>query len=110
VVLATLQESFLTKSTSEWLELLRGRVPCAPVNDLSDAMREALLVDRGMIVETEHSSFGKIRQIASPIRIPGTHMNHRRAPGLGEHTTEILKRYLGYDDQAIAELKRRQVV
>jgi crotonobetainyl-CoA:carnitine CoA-transferase CaiB-like acyl-CoA transferase len=70
LVIATLQETFLTKTTVEWLKLLRGKVPCAPVNDLSRAMREPLLVDREMIVETQHSSFGKIRQVASPIRLP----------------------------------------
>jgi crotonobetainyl-CoA:carnitine CoA-transferase CaiB-like acyl-CoA transferase len=37
-------------------------------------------------------------------------MNHRRAPGLGENTTEILTQYLGYDEKAIADLKRREVV
>jgi crotonobetainyl-CoA:carnitine CoA-transferase CaiB-like acyl-CoA transferase len=110
LVVSTLQEKFLTKTTDDWLKVLRGKVPCAPVNDLSRAMKEPVLIDREMIVETQHSSFGKIRQVASPIRLPGTSLNHRRAPGLGEHTTEILKHYLGYDDNAIADLRRRQVV
>jgi crotonobetainyl-CoA:carnitine CoA-transferase CaiB-like acyl-CoA transferase len=110
LLVSTLQATFLTKTTDTWLEALRGRVPCAPVNDLSRAMREPLLVDREMIIETEHPSFGTIRHIASPIRLPGTILNHHRAPQLGEHTAEILKDYLGYDDSKIAELKRLHVV
>ena len=110
LLVSTLQETFLTKTTDEWLEVLRGRVPCAPVNDLSRAMLEPLLVDREMIIETQHSSFGTIRQVASPIRLPGTSLNHHRAPELGEHTAEILKDYLGYDDNTIADLRRRQIV
>jgi crotonobetainyl-CoA:carnitine CoA-transferase CaiB-like acyl-CoA transferase len=110
LVVSTLQATFLTKTTDDWLEVLRGKVPCAPVNDLSRAMLEPLLVDREMIIETQHSSFGTIRQVASPIRLPGTSMNHHRAPELGEHTAEILKDYLGYDDNTIADLRRRQVV
>jgi len=110
LVVSILQETFLTKSTSDWLEVLRGKVPCAPVNDLTQAIHDPLLVDREMIIETQHPSFGTIRQIASPIRLRDTSMQHHRAPELGEHTSEILKRYLGYDDATIAELRRRQVV
>jgi crotonobetainyl-CoA:carnitine CoA-transferase CaiB-like acyl-CoA transferase len=110
LVVSTLQNTFLTRSTDDWVKALRGKVPCSPVNDLSQALKEPLLVDREMIVETQHQSFGKIRQLASPIKLAGTSMNHRRAPGLGEHTAEILKQYLGYDDDAIADFRQRQVV
>jgi len=110
LVVSTLQKTFLTKSTNDWVKALRGKVPCAPVNDLSQAMKEPLLVDREMIVETQHPSFGKIRQLASPIKLAGTNMNHTRAPGLGEHTAEILKQHLGYDDDAITDLRQREVV
>jgi crotonobetainyl-CoA:carnitine CoA-transferase CaiB-like acyl-CoA transferase len=110
LVVSTLQETFLTKTTGDWLKALRGKVPCAPVNDLSRALNEPLLKDREMIVETHHSSFGKVRQVASPIKLPGTRINHSRAPGLGEHTAEILKDYLGYDDGAITDLRRKRVV
>jgi len=110
LVVSTLQNTFLTRSTDDWVKALRGKVPCSPVNDLSQALKEPLLVDREMIVETQHQSFGKIRQLASPIKLAGTSMNHRRAPSLGEHTAEILKQYLGYDDDAIADFRQRQVV
>jgi len=110
LVVSTLQKTFLTRSTEDWVKALRGKVPCSPVNNLSQALKEPLLVDHEMIVETQHPSFGKIRQLASPIKLAGTSMNHRRAPGLGEHTAEILKQHLGYDDDAIADLRQRQVV
>ena len=110
VVISILQQTFLNKTTSEWIELLRGKVPCAPVNDLSRALQEPLLRERRMILETQHPEFGTVRQIASPIKLPGTSIKHSRAPRLGEHTGDILKQYLGYDDETIADLKRRHVV
>lgn len=110
LVVSTLQERFLTRTTKDWMKDLRGKVPCAPVNDLSQALHEPFLADRKMIVETQHPAFGKIRQVASPIRTPDASMTHRRAPGLGEHTTEILKHYLGYDERQIADLRRRRVI
>jgi len=110
LVVSTLQKTFLIKTTEDWLKLLRGKVPCAPVNNLSQAMHEPFLVDRKMIVETQHPFFGTIRQVASPIRLPGTNMDHKRAPALGEHTDEILRNYLGYDDDMIVELRQRRVI
>lgn len=109
-LLEILQEKLLTRTTQEWLSALRGKVPCAPVNSLSEAMRELSSLNKKMIVETEHPVFGRIRQIASPISFPGGTRKHRRAPALGEHTNEILREYLGYTEKKIAELRRKQIV
>jgi crotonobetainyl-CoA:carnitine CoA-transferase CaiB-like acyl-CoA transferase len=63
-----------------------------------------------MIVETEHPAFGRVRQVASPISFKGGSRKQRRAPGLGEHTDEILREYLGYGDKQIAQLRRKEIV
>ena len=110
VVVSTLQERFSKEATEVWLERLRGKVPCAPVNDLSQAMNEPFLADRKMVIETQHPAFGSVRQIASPVKLPGTNMRHRRAPALGEDSADILKRYLGYDQTTIEDLKRRHII
>ena len=109
-LLPLLQERFLSRTTNEWLEALRGNVPCAPVNTLSQAMLELPLLDRKILIETQHPSFGTVRQIASPISFPGVSRRHRRAPRLGEHTDDILRRYLGYNKATIGELRRRKIV
>lgn len=109
-LLAILQDKLLTRTTKEWLALLRGKVPCAPVNNLPDALRELAKLNKDMIVETEHPVFGRIRQVASPIAAPRIPRKQRRAPALGEHTDEILRDYLGYNQKRIAELRNKQVV
>lgn len=109
-LLATLQDKLLTRTTNEWLAVLRGKVPCAPVNNLSDAMRELAKLNKDMIVETEHPAFGPIRQVASPIAAPRITRKQRRAPALGENTDEILRDYLGYTQKRIAELRKKQIV
>jgi len=110
LVVARLQEIFSQRTSREWVDLLRGKVPCAPVNDLSHAMQEPFLTERGMIVETQHPIFGTIRQIGGPFKMGGERLNHRRAPALGEHTAEILKSYLGYDENEIGQLREKQVI
>jgi crotonobetainyl-CoA:carnitine CoA-transferase CaiB-like acyl-CoA transferase len=73
-------------------------------------MRELPLLDRKILIETQHPSFGTVRQIASPISFPGVSRRHRRAPRLGEHTDDILRRYLGYNKATIGELRQRKIV
>ncbi len=107
---AAVQNILLTKTTSEWLQILRGKVPCAPVNDLSQALRDPFLRERGMIVESQHPVFGKIKQVAGPFKVSGSQVRHRRAPTMGEDTAQVLKDYLGYDEQQIAALTRKRIV
>jgi crotonobetainyl-CoA:carnitine CoA-transferase CaiB-like acyl-CoA transferase len=109
-VVATLQRIFSTRTTGEWVIHLRGKVPCAPVNDLPGALADPFLVEREMIVETDHPLFGRVKQVAGPIKVSGARKSHRPAPKLGEHTAEVLKDCLGYSETEIAELKRKRIV
>jgi crotonobetainyl-CoA:carnitine CoA-transferase CaiB-like acyl-CoA transferase len=79
-----LDEAFRTRPSAEWLRILSGAgVPCAPVNDVLDALGEARLV------EYEHPALGTVRQVASPLRLSGSAAPVRRAPFRGEHDEEV---------------------
>jgi crotonobetainyl-CoA:carnitine CoA-transferase CaiB-like acyl-CoA transferase len=89
----------------EWIELLTAAgVPCAPINTVAQALREAHTIARGLIVETEHPRFGTVRSVNSPARVGPQPTTHRPAPTLGEHTDEILTTILGLADEQIAHL------
>jgi crotonobetainyl-CoA:carnitine CoA-transferase CaiB-like acyl-CoA transferase len=109
-LLPLLQDKLRTRTTQEWLSVLRGKIPCAPVNNLSEAMRELAALDESMIIETSHRVFGKIRQIASPIKLAPGMKKQRRAPALGEHTVQILRDYLGYTGKQVADLRKKRVI
>lgn len=94
------------RTVDEWLaELRAAAVPCAPVNDVAQAMAEEHTVARDLIVETEHPRFGTVKQVSSPVRVGEPPRAHRRAPQLGEHTHDILGSLLGYDDAELARLE-----
>jgi crotonobetainyl-CoA:carnitine CoA-transferase CaiB-like acyl-CoA transferase len=58
----------------------------------------------------EHPDDGTVREIDQLIRVDGARcVEHRIAPGLGEHTDEILKA-CGYAPDAIADLRARHLV
>jgi crotonobetainyl-CoA:carnitine CoA-transferase CaiB-like acyl-CoA transferase len=99
------QAHFLRKTTDEWLSLLSGYVPCAPVRSIGEALADPEAVARGNIIEVEHQTFGKVREVNTPVRFPGKGRRHHiRAPLLGEHTEMVLKNYLKYSDDQIEKL------
>jgi crotonobetainyl-CoA:carnitine CoA-transferase CaiB-like acyl-CoA transferase len=104
-LLAFLKPRFLTRSTTEWLARLRGRVPCAPVNSMREALADEQVRQRGMILEVEHPVFGTIREVASPIKTAGAVTHPAPAPRLGEHTDEVLSDIVKYAPGRIAALR-----
>ncbi len=109
-VIGAVQEHFLKKTTSEWLQVLRGKVPCAPVQSLSQALADPELEQRGTVIAVEHPVFGRVREVNTPLRFSGSRKEHRRAPALGEDTKAILKEYLHYSDARIEELRQAGVI
>lgn len=109
-LLPLLRARFETRTTADWLDRLRGRVPCAPVNDVRQALTDPQVLARDMIVEVEHPEFGTLREVRSPVRTEGEIRQPRRAPRLGEHTDSILRDVLGYGDGTIARLRSAGVI
>lgn len=109
-LLPLLQARFATRTTGEWLDRLRGRVPCAPVNDVREALADPQVLARDMIVEVEHPDFGPLREVRSPVRTEGEIRHPARAPRLGEHTDQILREVLSYSDGTIARLRETGVI
>jgi len=109
-LVSLLHARFTTRTTADWLDRLRGRVPCAPVNDVRQALADPQVLARDMIVEVEHPEFGTLREVRSPVRTEGEIRRPRRAPRLGEHTDPILRDVLGYSASTIARLRSAGVI
>jgi crotonobetainyl-CoA:carnitine CoA-transferase CaiB-like acyl-CoA transferase len=104
-LLPILKARFAQRTTAEWLDRLRGRVPCAPVNTLAEALADEQVRARGMILEVDHPEFGRLREVASPVRTAGAVGAPAPAPSLGQHTDEILGALLGYGPARVAALR-----
>jgi crotonobetainyl-CoA:carnitine CoA-transferase CaiB-like acyl-CoA transferase len=100
-----LSARFVERTTAEWLALLRGRVPCAPVNTIAQALADEQVAARDMIVEVKHPHFGVLREVGTPVKTEGAAPNLSPAPALGQHTDEILRALLHYDAGRIAALR-----
>lgn len=107
-----LERIFRTRTTAEWLGVLRAsEVPAAPVNNLDGAFAEPPVAERGMIVEYDHSEAGRVRLPGNPIKMSG-HADpvSTPAPLLGEHTEMILGDLLGLSAEQIGELRKQEAI
>ena len=109
-LLEILKPRFATRTTREWLTRLSGSVPCAPVNTMQEALDDEQVRQRAMILEVTHPRFGVLREVASPIKTEGVVAAPSPAPGLGEHTDQLLSELLHYPPGRIAALRAAGVL
>jgi CoA:oxalate CoA-transferase len=108
-----LQKVLLTKSAEEWIALFRNhRLPCSPINDISDFVESEQTKTRATNVTIDHPVAGKLKLPRLPIMDAqyGPTLPETPPPLLGEHTTLILKEYLGLDDDSIKDLQEQGIV
>jgi crotonobetainyl-CoA:carnitine CoA-transferase CaiB-like acyl-CoA transferase len=110
-MIKTFKEIFKTKSRDEWSEYFHDKNICyGPVNDLREVFQDPQVIARGMVVENEYESLGKIREMGCPIKMSETPAQIRSAaPRLGQHTDQVLEE-LGYSSKEISSLHQDMVV
>jgi crotonobetainyl-CoA:carnitine CoA-transferase CaiB-like acyl-CoA transferase len=103
-LLAILSARFAERTTADWLERLRGRVPIAPVRSLEQALDVDELRGRSMLAEYEHPAFGTVRSVGLPLTMGAFEPVYRAGPSLGQDGDAIL-RELGFEDAEVVLLR-----
>jgi len=80
-------------------------VPCGPIMSTEDLANDEHIRGRDMWVELDHPQRGKWWNVGMPIKLSDSPARIERSPTLGEHTEEVLKQVLGYDDAKVGSLK-----
>ena len=110
--LGALLEGWTEKRTKhEAMETLAGAgVPCGAVLDSAEVLSNEHLRGRGMVVDVEHPTRGRMAMPASPIRLSASPTEVIRAPLLGEHNAEVYGTLLGCGEAEIDALRRDGVI
>lgn len=82
----------MAKTTDQWLAILGGRVPFAPVLDIGQALDSDYVAHVEMTTQLDHPEAEHgLRTLSSPFRVNGKRPPLKRAPKMGEHTDSLLK-------------------
>ena len=87
----------LSEGTCEhWLRQLQAkRIPCAPVNTLSQALADTQVLHRNMVVDLKHPNGKVTKGPGNPIKLSrSTDQPFTPAPTLGQHTDEVMSQLL----------------
>jgi crotonobetainyl-CoA:carnitine CoA-transferase CaiB-like acyl-CoA transferase len=105
----TIAETIASKTLEEWRPLLKD-IPCGPVQTLKEAINDPQARASGCFVSYEHPKWGRIEQVANPIRMSMTPATVRvAAPELGEHTEEVLLE-IGYSSDDILDFRKQGAI
>jgi formyl-CoA transferase len=95
-----------TKTKFEVMDILNEYdIPCGPILSMKELLEEPSLRKTGTVVEVDHPTRGKYLTVGNPIKLSDSPSEVKRSPLLGEHTEEILRQVLGYDDKKVQEFK-----
>jgi CoA:oxalate CoA-transferase len=90
-------------------QMERTGIAICPVASPDEAVKLSHVAARDMVGQVDHPSDGRIPQFVNPLWRAGlVRKHHLPAPGLGEHTDEILQA-LGYSPAEIARLAAARV-
>jgi crotonobetainyl-CoA:carnitine CoA-transferase CaiB-like acyl-CoA transferase len=105
-----LKRVMLTKTTAEWVEILRGHVPCASVHTVEEALQDEQVLARDMVIEVEHPQFGSLREVGCPIKIEGVEPHYTAGARLGADTDELLRRLLAMSAEEVQALREQGAI
>jgi crotonobetainyl-CoA:carnitine CoA-transferase CaiB-like acyl-CoA transferase len=105
------RETFLSKTRDEWVAILQQKDTCvAPVYDINELESDPQLIARRMIIEVDHPTMGRVKQVGSMHKLSDSPVEVRNwSIRFGQHTEEIILE-LGYDKTHIDELFKAEVI
>ena len=97
--------------SAHWLKLFDEQgVPCGPILTPADIPNNEQIVANGLIEVLDHPSIGKVRLARPAARFSATPAHVQGpAPGIGEHTREVLKQF-DFSDSEVNDLYAQGVV
>jgi crotonobetainyl-CoA:carnitine CoA-transferase CaiB-like acyl-CoA transferase len=103
---AIIGEVFAGDRLENWMaKMKKANVPCGYLRTVEQGFNAPEVRDRHRLSQIPHPTAGSVPNIESPLSMGLTSIvDPVAAPLLGQHTREVLRKTLGYDDGRIAAL------
>ena len=109
LLIPIIEEILAKEPASYWLSKLYAEsIPCGPINTVAQSLVEPHTIAREMIIETDHPRYGKVKQVATPVKVGPVRTDNRRAPQRNEDADYVLTQLLKYEETKVAKLSSDQ--
>ena len=111
-LVALVAERTRTRTRDEWLRIMaEAGLPAGPINTIDQVFEDPQVLHRGMVDTVDHPSAGPVRLVGIPVKFSVAAGAIRLPPPrLGEHTGEVLREWLGWDEAAVEGLRGEGVL
>ncbi len=100
-----------SRTKQEVMEMIGAAgIPAGAVLDNDELLHDPTLRERGMFVEIDHPTRGKIVIPGWPVKMSNSDVPVTPAPLLGQHNEEVLGEVLGYTPEKVAELREAKLI
>lgn len=111
-LIVILSKLFETETSAHWMNLFeKAPFPAGPINKLKEVFDDPHVKHIGLVKTLEHPTGGDIKVVGPPVRYSKAANTARTAPPLlGQHTDEVLRDLLDYDDEKIEQLRDEKII
>jgi crotonobetainyl-CoA:carnitine CoA-transferase CaiB-like acyl-CoA transferase len=85
-----LDEAMSLKTTEEWLALLRGHLPVAPIYDVAQAIANPFVETANCVQRVPHPANPDFKMLANPLKIDGQRLDLEPCSALGADNATVL--------------------
>jgi succinate--hydroxymethylglutarate CoA-transferase len=107
-----LKNLFKQHSNDFWSEkFTNASFPYGPVNNMEGVFSDEHVKEIGIVKKLQHKDAGDVFVVGPPVVFSESENKVFSAPPtLGEHTDDILKSMLNYDDDKISDLRSQKII
>ncbi|MDH3861536.1 MAG: CoA transferase, partial [Gammaproteobacteria bacterium] len=107
-----LRKCLQRQTTAHWLEVFaEAGIPAGPINDIGEVLTNDYATERQLVRFLENAAGDSVPTVSNPVLFADTPVEYASAPPLlGEHTDEVLREWLGYSADKLAELRKDSAI
>lgn len=111
-LIAILSDIFAKETSQHWMSLFEhAPFPAGPINTIAEVFNDPHIKEIGLVKALPHPTAGQIKVVGPPVTYSDSANAARTAPPLlGQHTDEVLRNILEYDEQKINDLRQRKII
>ena len=102
---------FTTKRDKyECMRIIGAAVPAGAVRDTLELLNDPNFEERGIIQKIQHPTNGPFKMAGWPVRFDGRTAAVKPAPLLGQHSSEVLRDWLGMSEEQVTGLRADKII